>query len=142
MLTAREFGWILIGHRLQLHLGEPVLNGSVIGLFARVQPALVQPEADVVPLTSDADTIEFTDAQYTDGMTYGWELAYVDGTSAYPVQGSFFFDTEGGTFRLAGPLAPIGADGGPYAGILTVTATTAEGTTELAQVCVALAKDG
>ncbi len=102
----------------------------------------VQPAADVVPLTSDGDAIAFTDAQYADGMTYGWELAYVDGTSAYPVQGSFFFDTEGGTFRLAGPLAPIGADGGPYAGILTVTATTAEGTTELAQVCVALAKDG
>ena len=122
-----------------LSCDEVTTGGFGLHRAARVT---VQPEADVVPLTSDADTIEFTDAQYTDGMTYGWELAYVDGTSAYPAQGSFFFDTEGGTFRLAGPLAPIGADGGPYAGILTVTATTTEGTTELAQVCVALAKDG
>ncbi|MBN9176885.1 MAG: hypothetical protein J0I43_05910 [Microbacterium sp.] len=103
----------------------------------------VQPDAGIVPLASDADAIEFTDAGYADGTTYGWELAYVDGASAFPVQGSFFFDADGGTFRLAGPLAPLGADGGPYAGILTVTATTTtEGTVELAQVCVALAKDG
>lgn len=101
----------------------------------------VEPDVDVVPLVADTDEIVFTDSGYTEGVSYGWQLAYVDGDKAFAQHGAPFFDSDGDTFRLQGPLAPIGVDGGPYPGLLIVTATTSEGTVELAQVCVALAKE-
>lgn len=91
-----------------------------------------------MPLAEAGDSIEFADAGYADGVTYGYDLAYVDGGQAF-ANGGAFFDSEDGTFRLDGPVAPMGVDGGPYAGILSITATDASSTTVLGNVCVALA---
>jgi len=101
----------------------------------------VSPDLDVIPLDSADDVIEFTDSGYTEGTTYSYELAYVDGGQAFGQGGSPFFDSEGDTFRVAGPQAPVTASGGPYAGILSIAATDASGTTMLGNVCVMLATE-
>jgi hypothetical protein len=112
-----------------------------------VDPRLtVSPEADILPLTRAGETIEFTDSDFTEGTGYGYDYAYVDGDQAFTQGGAPFFDTEGspgfdeggGSFRIEGPLDLVTADGGPYAGILTVTATTGTSTTTLANICIEL----
>jgi hypothetical protein len=113
-----------------------------------VDPRLsVSPQGDILPLTRAGEVIEFVDAAFTDGTSYGYDYAYVDGGQAFTQGGAPFFDTEGspgvdtggGAFRIEGPLELVTADGGPYAGILTITATTPDlSTTTLANVCVEL----
>ncbi|MBX3193918.1 MAG: hypothetical protein KF727_02310 [Microbacteriaceae bacterium] len=123
--------------------GTPNCEGVTTGGWEifRDDRLTVTPDADVIPLQAAGDVIEFTDSGYTEGTTYGYDLAYVDGGQAFGQGGAPFFDSEGATFRLEGPQAPVTADGGPYAGILSVTATDSAGTTVLGNVCVMLATD-
>ncbi|MFT4187804.1 MAG: hypothetical protein QM621_04410 [Aeromicrobium sp.] len=98
------------------------------------------PDEEVVSLAEEGDVLEFTDAEYTPDTTYTYEWAYVDDGQAFTNGGSPFFDSEGGVFRVEGPLAPMGVDGGPYAGVVSVTATDSAGSTHLGNVCVELAE--
>ncbi len=137
--------------------GDPSSNGqgpncegvTTGGFELFVDPRLtVSPSVAVAPLTKAGEKIEFVDAEYTDSIGYSYEFAYVSKGQAFTQSGRPFYDTEGspgfdegnGRFWIEGPLATIGADGGPYAGILGIWATDSTSTKIIANICVMLAK--
>ncbi|MBX3104008.1 MAG: hypothetical protein IT191_06180 [Microbacteriaceae bacterium] len=131
--------------------GGLTCDGVTTGGFELfVDPRLtVSPSVKIAPLTKSGEKIEFTDSKFEDGTTYTYDLAYVNKGQAFAQGGSIFFDSEGspgfdqgnGKFQIEGPLSQSTADGGPYAGILTVIATVNGQSTTLANICVALAKE-
>jgi len=106
----------------------------------------VTPDVAVAPMTEAGERLEFVDSEFQEGTTYSYEYAYVADGSAFTQTGAPFFDSEGmngvdeggGRFRLEGPLELTTASGGPYAGIVTITATTSSSSKALANLCVLL----
>ena len=116
-------------------------SNTTAGYDLFVDPRLtVEPQADVYSLNA-GDAISFTDTPPDDVFTtYGYSLSYLDGGQAFPNDAAIFVGAEQTRqFELAGPQAPSGVDGGPYAAFLTIDATTDTGTTTLAVLCVVLA---
>jgi hypothetical protein len=107
-----------------------------------VDPRLdVDPQLDVYPLEA-GDSISFTDTPLEDVYTtYSYSLYYIDDSgSVFPNTGEIFVGAEDtGTFAIEGPVAPSGIDGGPYAGIVEIEATSGTTITVIARLCVALA---
>lgn len=107
-----------------------------------VDPRLaVDPAAKVVSLAKAGEGVSFTDTAPAGFTTYGYQLGYLDDSgTVFPNRSAIFVGAEDtGTFRLDGPFAPMGVDGGPYTGVLQIDATDDGGTTTLARICVALA---
>lgn len=106
-----------------------------------VEPAGTGPTS----LKSASDSIHFVyaaDGAYT---TYGYELGYIDDGTVFPNDSGILFPdghpeaADDNVFTVQGPMAPSGVDGGPYAGVLQITATNDAGTTYVASICVVLA---
>jgi hypothetical protein len=116
------------------------VSGSDYELF--IDPRLtVDPQLDVYPLEA-GDRIDFADTG-AEGVytTYGYDSYYIDDATAFPNSGAIFVGAEdSGTFSLEGPQAPSGVDGGPYPGIIEITATTDAGSTIIARLCVVFAR--
>ena len=106
-----------------------------------VDPRLtVEPIQDVYLLEA-GDRIDFTDTGAGDVYTtYGYDTYYIDAGNVFPNDAAIFVGAENTqTFSLEGPMAPSGVDGGPYAGIVEIGATTDAGTTTIARLCVVFA---
>lgn len=117
-------------------------SNTTAGYDLFVDPRLtVEPQADIYSLATAGDVITFTDTPPDDVFTtYGYSLSYLDGGQAFPNDAAIFVGAEQTRqFELAGPIAPSGVDGGPYAAFLTIDATTDAGTTTIATLCVVLA---
>ena len=106
----------------------------------------IDPRLTIIPLqqlyTLEAgDVINFTDTGAGDVYTtYAYDSYYIDNGSVFPSSGEIFVGAEQThEFTLEGPQAPTGIDGGPYAGIVEIQATTDAGTTPLARLCVVFA---
>jgi hypothetical protein len=102
----------------------------------------ITPQKKVYPLVGKNDAISFADTG-TDGVftSYSYTFSYIDDGKVFPNDAAIFVGAEKtGTFALAGPKAPGGVSGGPYAGFADIEATTTEGTTVIARLCVAFAK--
>ena len=106
-----------------------------------VEPAGTGPTS----LQTASDSIHFVyaaDGAYT---TYGYELGYIDDGTVFPNDAGILFPdghpeaADDNVFTVQGPMAPSGVDGGPYAGVLQITATNDAGTTYVASICVSLA---
>jgi len=112
-----------------------------------VDPALVIDPAPtgVLSLQSAADAIHFVYDAGDEYTTYGYQLGYIDDGTIFPNDSGILFPDghpdapDDNVFTVAGPMAPSGVDGGPYAGVLQIDATTSSGTTVIASLCVALA---
>lgn len=117
-------------------------TNTTAGYELFVDPRLaIDPQADVYSLQTSGDVISFVDTPPEDVYTtYGYSLTYLDGGQAFPNDAAIFIGAEQTrTFELAGPQAPSGIDGGPYAAFLSIDATTDAGTTTIATLCVVLA---
>lgn len=106
-----------------------------------VEPAGTGPTS----LQTASDSIHFVYAADGEYTTYGYELGYIDDGTVFPNDAGILFPdghpeaADDNVFTVQGPMAPSGVDGGPYAGVLQITATNDAGTTYVASICVALA---
>lgn len=106
-----------------------------------VDPRLtVEPELDVIPLEA-GDAVSFTDARFGETFTtYSYSTAYIDDGQAFPNRAAIFVGAEDtGEFSIEGPFAPTMIDGGPYAGFLSIEATTDAGIETIAVLCIRFA---
>ena len=111
-----------------------------------VDPALTVDPAGTGPtsLQTADDAIHFSYAA-EEFTTYGYELGYIDDGTVFPNDSGVLFADghpdapDDNVFTIVGPMAPSGVDGGPYAGVLQISATTLTGSTYVASICVVLA---
>jgi len=106
----------------------------------------VTPAPDgVLSLQTAADSISFVFAAQEEYTTYGYSLGYIDDGTVFPNDSGILFPDghpdapDDNVFTVAGPMAPSGVDGGPYAGVLQIDRTDSTGTEIIASICVALA---
>lgn len=106
----------------------------------------VMPAPDgVLSLQSAGDAIAFEYAATEEYTTYGYSLGYIDDGTVFPNDSGILFPDghpdapDDNVFTVAGPMAPSGVDGGPYAGVLQIDRTDSTGTEIIASICVALA---
>lgn len=116
---------------------EVASNGYELFVDERVS---VSPSAGAYSLETSGDSISFADTPPNDFTTYGYSRYYIDNGTVFPNGGSIFVGAEDtNSFRLDGPLAPSGIDGGPYPGFIEIEATDATGTSVIARLCVVFA---
>ncbi|PZQ92038.1 MAG: hypothetical protein DI534_03630 [Leifsonia xyli] len=110
--------------------------------------ASVEPSG-VVPLTKAGEKLTLTDSGGEEYTTYSYQLGYIDDLGTVFPNQSGGFDQEmekSHVLTIEGPFAPTGVDGGPYAGVLQIDATSIDAsnnvtTTTIARVCVQLATE-